>query len=102
MNKKISKWNVAKILMLVMASFEILLGFPVMGGLMIVALFWTPLVLALIGHVVTLIFATKNKEKLAPSIVGIVASVLGFIPFVGMCLHIAAAITGFVVVFEDK
>ena len=99
--KNLSKWNVALILMLVMTSIETLFAIPILGGLLIVALLWIPLAIALVGHIVTLVFANRHSESLTPSILGIIASVLGFIPIVGFGLHLAAAITGFVKVFSN-
>ena len=78
-----------KVLRWISFSLEALLAIPVLGGAIILGLVWTPLVLMFILHLVTLILSPKK----AGSIVGLIASVLGWIPILGWALHLAAAIT---------
>lgn len=75
------------------AVFEALLGIPVFGGLVIISMGYSPLGFMLVFHIVVLIVSMSrlNKVSFGP-IVGITASVLGFIPFLGMFLHWVAAI----------
>lgn len=75
------------------AAFEALLGIPVLGGLFIISMGYSPLGFMLVFHIVVLIVSVSrlNKVPFGP-IVGITASVLGFIPFLGMVLHWVAAI----------
>nr|WP_083274094.1 hypothetical protein [Exiguobacterium aurantiacum] len=75
------------------AAFEALLGIPVLGGLFIISMGYSPLGFMLVFHIVVLILSITRLNKLSfGPIVGITASVLGFIPFVGMMLHWVAAI----------
>jgi len=83
-------WSIVKILVLVMACLELFWGLPVIGGSIIVMLVWIPLIINLIVHIGLLIACIITGEKIAPSVMGIVASVVGFIPFVGMVLHLVA------------
>lgn len=74
-------------------GLEAFLAIPILGGSVILGLYWMPLFIMLIVHIVTLIFSLQDKTSYYGSVVGIVASVLGWIPFVGWALHVAAAIT---------
>ncbi|WP_078413097.1 hypothetical protein [Priestia abyssalis] len=56
------------------------------------ALLWPLLLLTAILHIVTLILSIKENEKRHGSILGIVTSVLAWIPFLGMVMHIASTI----------
>jgi len=75
------------------AAFEALLGIPALGGLFIISMGYTPLGFMLVFHIVVLVLSiTRLKRISVGPIVGITASVLGFIPFLGMMLHWVAAI----------
>ena len=91
--KKEYSW--VKWLILAMAIMEAFFAIPVMGGAFIMMLFWTPLIIALAGHIVALVFMVKSGGPRAQSILGICASTIGIIPFVGWILHILAAVFGF-------
>lgn len=82
----------SRILKWVTGSFEILLGIPILGGAFILGTYYTPLVVMLILHIVTLILSAKNKEAKYGSILGIITSVVAWIPIVGMILHIISGI----------
>lgn len=75
---------------------EAFLGIPIVGGLFIISLGWTPLIIMFVLHIVTLILSNQNKEQSFGSILGIITSVLGWIPFLGMLLHIVTAIVLFI------
>lgn len=83
-SSRIMKW--------VTGALEALLGIPILGGTIILGLAWTPLLFMLVLHIVTLILTKKQGGPAAGSILGIVASVIGFIPGVGMVMHILSAI----------
>ena len=72
--------------------FELCLGFPVLGGLMIIAMQYTPLFIMFILHLVTLIISANNKVKKYGSIVGMVTCFFAWIPVLGMILHIVTGI----------
>ncbi|MDQ0270492.1 hypothetical protein [Cytobacillus purgationiresistens] len=80
------------ILKWVTGACEALLGIPFLGGIFILSYVWTPLMVMLILHIITLVFSVKEREKIHGSILGIVASCIGWVPIVGMILHIIAAI----------
>lgn len=80
------------ILKWVSGGLEALLGLPILGGTIVMSLLWTPLLFMAILHIVTLIVSMKENEKTHGSILGIVTSVLAWIPFLGMIMHIASAI----------
>ena len=82
----------SKVLKWITGAFEIFLGIPVLGGLIIIGTYYTPLFVMFILHIVTLILSTKNREAKYGSILGIVTSLVGWIPIVGMILHIISGI----------
>lgn len=73
-------------------SLELLLGIPVLGGLIVIGLFWIPLAVMLVLHIVTLVITSKEGGDKAPSILGIVTSCVAWIPIVGMIMHLITAI----------
>ncbi|WP_141431965.1 hypothetical protein [Bacillus sp. 03113] len=94
--------KISTILKWVTGGLEAILGIPVLGGAIVLSLLWTPLGLMLILHIATLVFSSKENEKLHGSILGIVTSILGWIPFVGMILHIISAILLMVDAYKSK
>jgi predicted branched-subunit amino acid permease len=84
--------RVSTILKWVTGGLEALLGIPILGGTLIIGLAWTPLIVMLILHIVTLVFSVRENEKKHGSILGIVTSCVAWIPFVGMTMHIITAI----------
>jgi hypothetical protein len=83
---------VSTVLKWISGGLEALLGVPILGGTLVIALVWTPLVVMFILHVVTLVFSVREGEKKHGSILGIVTSCVAWIPFVGMIMHIITAI----------
>lgn len=79
-----------KVLRIISASLETLLAIPIIGGSIVLGLFWTPLLIMLVLHIITLVMSKPGKK--AGSVLGIIASALGWIPIVGWGLHVAAAI----------
>ncbi len=84
--------SAARALMLVTGILEAVLGIPALGGLIIISTLYKPLFVMFILHIITLVFAAKENKDKHGSIVGIVTSCIGWIPFVGMALHIVTAI----------
>ena len=78
------------------AMLETLYAIPILGGTIIVSLFWIPLAIALVIHIASLVFTLKEKGNKTGPIMGIIASVLGFIPFVGWLLHVLAAVFNYI------
>lgn len=81
---KITKW--------IAGGIEVLLGIPVLGASIIVGLLWIPLGAMLAFHIVNLVLSRKENLPITGSILGIVGNALGWIPFVGMIMHILTAI----------
>ena len=81
---RVTKW--------VTGGIEALLGIPVLGASIIIGLAWTPLFIMLAFHIVNLVLSKKEDLPIAGSILGIVGNAIGWIPFVGMIMHILTAI----------
>lgn len=66
---------------------ESILAIPVVGGSIIVAFIWIPLIVMLFIHILGIIFANIEGKSTTGHILGVLASILGFIPFLGWILH---------------
>ncbi|MCM3719266.1 hypothetical protein [Fictibacillus phosphorivorans] len=84
--------SASRILKWITGGLEALLGIPVLGGTIVVSLLWTPLAIMLVLHIVTLVLTKRDGGPFTGSVLGIITSCLGWIPFVGMVLHILSAI----------
>ncbi|WP_425454252.1 hypothetical protein [Peribacillus asahii] len=82
----------SRLLKWVSGGLEALLGIPLLGGSIVVGLYWTPLLVMLALHIVSLIISSKENRKKTGHILGIVTSCVAWIPFVGMIMHIISAI----------
>ncbi|WP_082235077.1 hypothetical protein [Halobacillus massiliensis] len=71
---------------------EGLLAIPLAGGTFIVSMTWTPLLFMFVFHTVTLILSIKDSRFSSGSILGMITSFLGAIPFVGWVMHTITAI----------
>lgn len=81
---KITKW--------IAGGIEAFLGIPVLGASIILGLVWVPLALMLAFHIVNLVLSKQEGLPIAGSILGIIGNALGWIPFLGMVMHILTAI----------
>lgn len=77
----------------VSGGLEAVLGIPILGGLIVLGTGYNALWLMLAFHIVVVVLTARAGRVSKGNIVGIVASTVGVIPFVGMLLHMAAAIT---------
>jgi len=84
--------SVSRILKWVTGSFEAILGIPFIGASIILSFAWTPLFAMLILHIITLVMTKKDNGASTGSILGIITSCVGWIPLVGMVMHILSAI----------
>ncbi|WP_449355416.1 hypothetical protein ACUL41_05035 [Virgibacillus natechei] len=84
--------SVSRILKWVSGGFETLLAIPILGASIIVGLWWTPLLVMLIMHIVTLVMTKRDGGASVGSILGIITSCVGWIPLVGIVMHILSAI----------
>jgi len=73
-------------------GLEAFFAIPILGGIVIVATAYNPLWIMLGLHIVTLVFSAREFEGKTGSILGIVTSVVGWIPFVGFIMHIITSI----------
>ncbi|ADY20377.1 hypothetical protein P4U05_16860 [Bacillus paranthracis] len=84
--------DAVKILKWVTGGLEAILGIPILGGTIVISMFWTPLVFMLCLHILTLILAKREGLNANGNILGVVTSCLAWIPIVGMIMHILSAI----------
>ncbi|WP_141500938.1 hypothetical protein [Paenibacillus luteus] len=84
--------KVVQVLLWITGICEGILGIPVLGGLLVFISSWSFLVYMLFAHIITLAFCIWKRKPFYPSVIGIGASALGWIPFLGMTLHILAAV----------
>ncbi|MEK4220557.1 MULTISPECIES: hypothetical protein [Bacillus] len=84
--------NTSRVLKWVAGGLEAFWGMPIIGGMIIVSMFWIPLVIMLALHIVSLIIAYKADKKIVGHILGIITSAVGWIPIVGMVMHIITAV----------
>lgn len=82
----------SKVLQAISGSFEILLAIPILGALIVMGSSYVALIIMFILHVVTLAISVNNKDSVHGSILGIITSVLAWIPFVGWILHLITGI----------
>lgn len=71
---------------------EAILGFPIVGATIIMGFTYVPLLIMLGLHIFTLVIASREGTKKSGSIMGIITSSVGWIPGVGITLHIITAI----------
>lgn len=84
--------NYSNPLFYAIAVFEGIMAIPLVGAVFVIWNGYTPLTIALILHIVALILSVKDGRSKAPSILGIVTSVIAWIPLVGMTMHGITAI----------
>lgn len=84
--------STSRIMKWITGGLEALLGFPILGATIIVGLLWTPLLVMLVLHIITLVLTLRDVGASTGSILGIITSCIGWIPFVGMIMHILSAI----------
>ncbi|WP_128893646.1 hypothetical protein [Longirhabdus pacifica] len=82
-NSRVMKW--------VTGGLEAVLAIPFIGALIIIGFSWTPLVVMLVLHIVTLALSSQNREGITGSVLGIITSCIGWIPFVGWIMHVLTA-----------
>ncbi|WP_082232184.1 hypothetical protein [Halobacillus massiliensis] len=84
--------SASRILKWVTGSLEAILAIPFFGGALIISLYWTPLAVMLALHIITLVLTKKDKGASRGSVLGIITSCIGWIPVIGMIMHILSAI----------
>ncbi|CAG7645277.1 hypothetical protein ACFQI7_25490 [Paenibacillus allorhizosphaerae] len=84
--------SLSRLMKFVTGGLEAFLGIPILGGAFIIFTGYTALWVMLALHLVTLLICHKEHAGRFGSVVGIVTSLVGFIPVVGMIMHIVSAI----------
>lgn len=82
----------AKVLKWLTGLIEIVLAIPILGGLIVMGSGYTVLGVMFILHLITLIVSNKDNEPIYGSVLGIVTSLLAWIPFMGWLLHLISGV----------
>lgn len=91
-----------KNLMLATAIGETVLAIPIISGIFIISTMYIPLLVMLVLHILVIVMWNKlGKSTSVWSVLGIITSVLGWIPFVGWALHVITAILLWVRINND-
>ncbi|CAM3108777.1 hypothetical protein PASE110613_16990 [Paenibacillus sediminis] len=77
-------------------AFEAMLAIPVLGGSIVLAFGWAPLVIAFFLHIAAIISLSKDRASAAGNYVGVITSLIAWIPFVGWIMHCVTAVILFI------
>jgi len=72
---------------------ELFFSIPILGGAIILAHAWSPLIVLFILHLVGVIMSANAHNAKSGHILGMIGNVIGFIPVVGMIFHFLTGIT---------
>lgn len=97
MNKNVSVWAKG-----IAGGYEALLAVPILGGSIVMLSGWQALSLAFTLHFVVLIISFLSKTSPVPSIIGLITSVLAYVPVLGWLLHTITAIFYIVSAVKDR
>lgn len=84
--------SASKAMKWITGSCEIILAIPIMGAAIVIGTGYSVLGLMFILHVITLILSSRDRESIYGSVLGIITSLLAWIPFVGWFLHLITGI----------
>lgn len=84
--------SLSRIMRWITGILEALLGIPILGGVYVLSQAWTPLIVMLFLHIITWVLTHRDRGITAGSILGVITSLIAWIPFVGMIMHILTAI----------
>ncbi|WP_174614899.1 hypothetical protein [Virgibacillus ihumii] len=83
-----------RVLKFISGGAEGFLGIPVIGEAFIITTNWGALIIMFIVHLMTFLIARNEGGSVIGSLVGMLASVVGYFDAImGMFLHMAAALT---------
>ncbi|WP_068777169.1 hypothetical protein [Paenibacillus sp. FJAT-26967] len=82
----------SRVMKWISGGLELGLAIPFIGGAFVLASGYTVLAFMFILHVITLVLSSRNREPNYGSILGIVTSLLAWVPFLGWILHLLSAI----------
>lgn len=97
MNKNVSVWAKG-----IAGGYEALLAIPVLGGIIVMSSGWQALSLAFTLHLAVLIISFLSKTSPVPSIIGLITSVVAYVPVIGWLLHTITAILYIVSAVKDS
>lgn len=83
-NSRIMKW--------ITGALEGVLAIPLLGGIIVIGTYYLVLPIMLILHIITLVMTKKDNGALAGSILGIITSVIAWIPLLGWLMHLITAV----------
>ncbi len=89
-------------LKVITAIIETLLGVPILSGIALILTMWTPLLIALVLHIIVIVYSCKENKKIRGNVIGLIGSVLGILPVVGFVLHIISAVILWKEVYKDE
>ncbi|WP_239773001.1 hypothetical protein [Mammaliicoccus sp. I-M36] len=92
----------SQFMQLLTAIFEGLLGIPFFGDLFIFGSGLTVLFVMLVLHIITLYAASRDRRWIAGSILGIIASIIGIVPIIGIFLHWVTFLVLIISVFQPE
>jgi len=73
-------------------AYEAFLALPIIGGLFVVANGWIPLGIAFILHAVAIVVLLRERGPIIGNGIGVVTSIIAFIPILGWIMHAVTAI----------
>ncbi|GGE01607.1 hypothetical protein [Paenibacillus nasutitermitis] len=94
--------KISRVLRFISAILEACLGIPIVGGLFVISMSYSPLMFMFVLHLITLFFCFRERSGKIGSIAGIVTSLLAWIPILGMIMHILSAIILFISAASDR
>lgn len=84
--------SVSRILKWLTGGLEAILGVPLLGATIVIGTAYVALPIMLVLHIITLVLTKKDNGQTTGSVLGIITSCVGWIPFVGMVMHILSAV----------
>ena len=83
-NSRVMKW--------ITGALEGILAIPFLGGIIVIGTYYCILPIMLILHIITLVMTKKDNGASAGSILGIITSVIAWIPLLGWLMHLITAV----------
>ncbi len=78
-------------------ALEAFFAIPIIGGTYILSHGWIPLGLALVLHIIAIVFLLRDRASIVGNGLGVVTSFVGIIPIVGWLMH---GVTALVLLIE--
>ncbi|GGO00876.1 hypothetical protein [Saccharibacillus kuerlensis] len=92
--------SISRVLLLIAGVCELLLAIPVLGGWFVLATGWGVLGFMFLLHAAALVFTLRERVPFYGPVLGIITSLLAWIPFIGWALHLASGIALLVNAFQ--